>query len=257
MTGQTKDDKMNDVPMMTEDVILSVHIPKSAGITLYSMYKEAYGEHLVEDYPGRDAWNGVKRPAKVIHGHFELHQYLHSAPRPRVVTFVREPLARAISHFYYWENPPDYEPRDHPLYLKHFVHKRPDLHDFLLDPALANIMSSFLYPFSLPRHFYFVGVCEHFDDDVAQLRAMLGLPEQSQPRLNEGLVKPTPNVPSGVAQAFYSLHKLDKAFYDDVLAHRQWRIENPRWWKLGLCSDRLTVWLMTYRRSFRANPGLS
>jgi hypothetical protein len=44
MTGSTKDEKMYNVPMMTEDVILSVHIPKTAGITLYSMYKEAYYE---------------------------------------------------------------------------------------------------------------------------------------------------------------------------------------------------------------------
>jgi hypothetical protein len=246
---------MTNAKKTTEDVILSVHIPKAAGITLYNMYKEAYGEALVEEYPDRDPWKGVKLPAKAIHGHFELHQYLRSASRPRVVTFVREPLARAISHFYYWENAPEYEPRDHPLYDKHFVHKKPDLIDFLLEPQLANIMSSFLYPFCFPEHFYFVGVCEHFDDDVAQLRAMLGLPRRTQPRLNEGLVKPDPHVPQDVKDAFYNLHRLDKAFYDDVLAYRAWRINNPVWWKLGLRSARLAAWLMAHRQGLGTKSG--
>jgi hypothetical protein len=245
---------MHNVPLMAPNVILSVHIPKTAGITLYNMYKEAYDQALVEDYPDRDPWQGVKQPAKVIHGHFELHQYLHLAPSPRVVTFVREPLARAISHFYYWMHPPEYEPRDHPLYLKHFVHKKPDLHDFLLDPAMANMMSSFLYPFCLPELFYFVGVCEYFDEDVIQLREMLGLPKQTQPRLNEGLVKSTGLVPTDVKEAYYELCKFDKAFYDLTLAYRAWRVENALLWRFSRYAARLKIWLMSYRHNGGRNP---
>jgi len=240
---------MNDLPRMTEDVLLSVHIPKTAGITLYNMYKTAYAGAFVEDYPDRDPWKEVKYPAKVIHGHFELQRYLGLSRRPRVVTFVREPLARAISHFHYWETPPDYEPRNHPLYVKHFVEKEPSLHDFLLDEAMANIMSSFLYPFCIPGEFFFVGVCEYFDADVADLQSLLGLPIQQQPRLNAGQSRPRDVVAPEVAQAFYELNSHDKIFYDRALSFRSWRISNPLLWRLSQHIPSVRKWFSKYHRA--------
>lgn len=202
------------------DLILSVHIPKAAGITLGYMFEQDFGAKTVLDYPDRNPWETRHEDVKAIHGHFELAEYVNLVPHPRVVTFLREPLERAISHFFYWKHAPEHDPRTHPLYIEHFVDREPDLERFLLAPEMANIMSSFLAPFTNPEQFFFIGIVEDMDHEVALLRSMLGLPPQSQPRLNKRRSDEPVVVKDAVKQEFYDLHHLDHALYSRTLAFR-------------------------------------
>jgi hypothetical protein len=147
-----------------------------------------------------------------------LATYLDLAPNPRVVTFLREPLARAISHFFYWKYAPEHDPRTHPLYIQHFVDRPADLERFLLDPAMANIMSSFLAPFTRPEQFYFIGIVEAMDSDVALLRSMLGLPQRKQPRLNKRRGNEAVEIRDSVRDEFYEIHNLDRELYERTRA---------------------------------------
>ena len=218
-------DNLQHAHRIPDDVILSVHIPKAAGISLWQMFQHAFPEGLADVYPDRDPWRNIVDKVEVIHGHFDLQDYLSIAPAPRVITFLREPLSRAVSHFYFWLEPPtpNSPAIDHPLYVKHFVEQEPDLERFLLEPGMANLVSSFLKPFNRPEQFWFVGFQEHFAEDVRCLQRLLHLPEvplaihNKSERKSGARIEIAPHV----KERFYEIHNEDKRLYDAMLAFRE------------------------------------
>jgi hypothetical protein len=221
----TLPDNLQNMPHIPDDVILSVHIPKAAGISLWQMFQRAFPERLADVYPDRDPWRNIVDKVEVIHGHFDLHEYLPIARTPRVITFLREPLSRAVSHFYFWLEPPTPNSLaiDHPLYIKHFVEQEPDLERFLLEPGMANLVSSFLKPFDRPEQFWFVGFQEHFAEDVRCLQRLLHLPEVPLPMHNKGERKSRTKIEIAphIKEQFYEIHAEDKRLYDAMLAFRE------------------------------------
>jgi len=202
------------MPQLAFDIILSVHIPKTGGITLYNLLEQKFGKGLVSDYPDRQEMKGRTDPVEVIHGHFEIADYLQLAPHARIITFLREPLSRALSHYYYWLNPPSYVPKNDPVYVKYFVEQKPDIEKFLLARELCNICTSFLHPLDHPEQFWFIGFQETFADDIARLQQMLDMPVREQPILNPGRPRPRLDIPKNIIEEFYKLNWRDKAFYD-------------------------------------------
>ncbi len=209
---------MTKHPPLASDLLLSVHIPKTGGITLFNLLEQRFGKGLVSDYPDRKGLEGRTDLVEAIHGHFEISKYLELVPGARIVTFLREPLDRAISHFYYWLDPPAHVPKDDPVYLKYFVEKEPRLEEFLLARELSNICTSFLHPLDHPEQFWFVGFQETFAEDIARLQRMLGMRVRKQPILNPGKPRPKMNLPEDVIGRFYELNWRDKAFYDLMYA---------------------------------------
>lgn len=214
---------MTRQPIFADDLILSVHIPKAAGITLWDMLNKAFVNHIATYYPDRDPWAECTDPVKVIHGHFELRWYLDAVPNPRVIAFLREPLSRAISHFNYWCHPGEGDPLDHPLYKEYFQDQEPDLNRFLLAPEMGNIMTSFLLPFDRPEQFFFIGFQETFGDDIETLQRLLGIPYQPQPHRNSSKVSTSQNIRPEVRSAFYKIHAKDTDFYQRALKARRRR----------------------------------
>lgn len=214
---------MQTTSRISDDVILSVHIPKAAGISLWRMFKDTFPGSAADVYPDRNPWRNILNKVEVIHGHFDLQEYLSIARTPRVITFLREPLSRAISHFHFWLKPPNSSAIDHPLYVKYFVEQEPDLERFLLAPEMGNLVSSFLKPFDQPEQFWFVGFQEHFADDVRCLQRLLHLPETSLPVHNKGKREGRTKIEiaSHVKEKFYKIHAEDKGLYDSMLAFRE------------------------------------
>lgn len=103
--------------------LISVHVPKSAGMTILSCLTDYYGlDDLFLDY------GGAPRPARLdrayssqgwfvptarrcIHGFFNLRKYELLQPR-FLVTCLREPTQRLISQYWYWMH---YEGSENPL----------------------------------------------------------------------------------------------------------------------------------------------
>ncbi|MFQ5356641.1 MAG: hypothetical protein ACE5DY_09205, partial [Mariprofundaceae bacterium] len=202
------------LPLLAPDLILSVHIPKTGGITLFNLLEQRFGKGLLTDYPDRQEMEGRTDLVEAIHGHFEIADYLKQSPDARIITFLREPLDRALSHYYYWLTPPAHVPKNDPVYIKYFVEQKPDIEKFLMARELCNICTSFLYPLDHPEQFWFMGFQETFSEDIVRLQEMLSMPVKKQPILNPGRPRPKLDIPKNVIDEFYKLNWRDKAFYD-------------------------------------------
>jgi len=91
------------------DPVVFIHIPKTGGMTLYSMIRDIYkpselhkinpAMESIEKY--RHLSQDRKDKLKVIYGHmdYRIHELL--PPNSRYVTLMRNPVERVISHYHY------------------------------------------------------------------------------------------------------------------------------------------------------------
>jgi hypothetical protein len=110
-------------------------------------------------------------PRPYVYGHFIVAKYLkrswrgwHKRPGYKYVTFVRHPLARAISQYYYFQQ--SNTPTDR--VQQRLNVKQMTLTEFLLHPFFANTQSRFLYGLP-PEQFDFIGVVEHMTVSMQQM----------------------------------------------------------------------------------------
>jgi len=205
------------------DLLVSIHIPKTGGTTLGGVLKEKFGDGLFLDYPYLEGIRERKRPIDAVHVHFFLLKYFnlqHLVPNPRVFTFLREPLDRVLSNFFYWLNLPELQDSD--LYRKYFLDMKPDMETFLFAPEMTNICSKYLMPIDRPDHFWFVGFQKTFTEDIARLQKMFDMPIREQSFLNQQRKsKPSVEMPLKLIDRFYELNWQDKAFYDLMVSDRR------------------------------------
>jgi hypothetical protein len=166
-------------------MIVSVHLPKTAGSSFAKALEAHFGDRLLLDYGDlplhRPAWRrnwettaaGVRllrRPLSsvdCVHGHFLPAKYRWLGWRRRVqfVTWLREPVERLASHYHYWRR--SYDAGTSATLHRRVVEERWSFERFALGAELQNTYCQFLWTFPLSR-FAFVGITEHFDDDFRQ-----------------------------------------------------------------------------------------
>src|SRR6185437_16889602 len=99
---------------------------------------------------------------KVVHGHFNIRKYKGVSARWRV-TFLREPIDRALSHYFFWMKYPRHGHR---------------LHDYVLDnqlgflefarlPMIRRFYSAVFFDGVDMGHFSFIGFHERLEEDLA------------------------------------------------------------------------------------------
>jgi hypothetical protein len=169
-------------------MFISCHIPKTAGTSFAVALREAFGKRFywdrsaetivgnmfvenkvpMESVPAR--WMDRYKPPAVpgvscIHGHFPLRKYLSWAFNWKnvFVTWLREPLRRRISMYYFWKA---CYPCPTNKYLNRIFDENWDIEKFCSDPALDNDQSRFLARFPWHR-INFVGVTENYASDLA------------------------------------------------------------------------------------------
>lgn len=176
--------------------LISVHIPKTAGVSFRNLLKTVYGESAVLfDYADRlldpaalchtdrAAWERTQRdpliarleaePAlRVVHGHFAAAKYTARFPEARRIVWIREPVARLVSHYQYWRGLP---------HAGHGLHKRVleenlTLEEFAALEPMRDCMSRLFLDGAALEDFDFVGLQECFDEDLAAAAALFGWP---------------------------------------------------------------------------------
>lgn len=105
--------------------IISIHMPKAGGLTFRNHLEYIYGKkNVFHDYThcGRPDYKNAPPPpyildklrrtnkTTVVHGHFLMKRYAN-IPAAHFVCWMRDPIERLLSHYYYWLRAPD---PDHP-----------------------------------------------------------------------------------------------------------------------------------------------
>lgn len=168
-------------------MLISVHLPKTGGSSLLASIEGVYGPSLLRDNDDKPINTPpFKRKAEAIttcikntchdfeavhciHGHFMPLKYLSLKYRPlprwgrvQFVTWLRDPLERLASHYFYWLR--DYDPAISGALRRRVVEESWTLERFCLAPELRNFYCQFFWGFPL-HNFDFVGITEYYDAD--------------------------------------------------------------------------------------------
>ena len=197
-----------------DSVLFFLHVPKTAGTTLYTIIERQFGPEEIYPIIGPDlaasiaqfksADASAKRGIRLVRGHmpFGLHQFID---RPATyVTMLRDPIDRVVSDFYYVFQTPD-----HPLYeeitsggmdIATYFESRAALHEgndqtrllsgvesvnrrilegadtrrIAVEQAPVTHETLTIAQQNLATHFISVGISERFDESVLLLREAMG-----------------------------------------------------------------------------------
>lgn len=172
--------------------VVSVHIPKTAGTSFGESLALAFDKLVYYDYDdkpinqSRDvrmaraiAHSQLRhKPSHpVIHGHFLPRKYLYLA-QPKsafFVTWLREPIARLESNYRFWRDTPP--PAKIPPLRQRMLDEKWSFFDFATEPRFQNLYHQFFEGFDIEL-FDFIGLTEHYEDDLERCAQMLKLPLQ-------------------------------------------------------------------------------
>jgi len=232
-------------------VLISTHIPKTAGVSfkkalyqyfgqneVFTDYLEAYEHYgprrrhrlvlnratriLAREKIGKDP---LKKRKKCIHGHFMPFKYLplKDIEDTLFITWLRNPVDRVVSHYNYWKRVSSKE-----TYYKFTNHKKMQnekwsLEKFCLHPIMKNLCSEYLWGFPL-RCFDFIGVMEHYREDLKYFANTFLNCELPYEYCNE--TQNASSVNSKLIAKIKKYHSKDIDLYKRVLELRQRRVES-------------------------------
>ena len=224
-------------------MLISVHLPKTAGTSFERALRSHFGERLRLDYAskplhqgpaarrlqamGRALEHGLRGAdahTACIHGHFLplAYRWLRSPDRRTFVTWLRDPVERLASHYQHWQRV-DNPPATDVLHVR-MLEENWSFEQFALAPQLRNIYSQFLWGFPLTA-FTFVGISEHYAEDLAIfgrriLRSELPICEE---RRNPEAPQGPYDIDEALRRRIRSYHAADQALYERALALRERR----------------------------------
>jgi len=220
-------------------MIISLHLPKTAGTSFGSTLERHFGGGLLKDYgdlpintPVYERNKAALRASlsetdlsgvECIHGHFLPIKFLLLASKRRVtfVTWMRNPVDRVVSHYFFWKK--HYDPVTAPSLQRQVVEENWSLERFCLGLELKDLYWQFLWGFPL-EYFDFVGISEFYADDLAYFAAHY-LHAQTEPRkLNAGDEGERGyTVDASLRRKIESFHAIDVNLYQRALAKRHAR----------------------------------
>lgn len=225
--------------MRAPPVVVSLHLPKTAGTSFAETLRAAHGGGYQGDYADlplqHDAWRrrrdavcgGLALRGRLgadvscIHGHFLVLKYrIALGRRPaRYITWLRDPVQRLASHYAYWRR--DYDGGDPAQPLRNrMLREEWSFERFALGPEMRNAYRQYLWGFDVAR-FDFIGITEHYEADLERLARILGC----QAVVAAALVNPDCGeagyeIEPGLRQRIERHHAADLALYRRVAGAR-------------------------------------
>lgn len=188
---------------MNEKLIVSIHIPKTAGTTLAEVFSRTLHRRIIFDYDGYDnaceATNLIKDNSKfiedyfrVLHGHFYAEKYLSVFPEAFFISVLRHPVDRVISQYMHEYN----EDSEDAIYHSAIKEGRMDIIEFSEQPGIGDAMYCHLKGRDIDKYDLLL-LSEDFSRSLAVFSASIvdlklgshfGLPYKL-PKMNEGLAR--------------------------------------------------------------------
>jgi len=159
--------------------LISIHIAKTAGRSFYEILRNEYGDALDPRFkrrhyfPDRENTAGlihrIPDHIRVMHGHllYTDIREIHLALKPKIITWMRDPVERVISNYYFLMKQLREDPR-HPQARKIDY----TLLEYARD-SRKNKMSLYLEGTG-PEALFFIGFLDSFRQDLEELARMLG-----------------------------------------------------------------------------------
>lgn len=224
-------------------MIISVHIPKTAGTSFGLALKDKFGERLKPKYGDRlfnmpvfernksallaaiDNSEAIYENVDCIHGHFLPVQFLllNELEPLTFITWMRNPVERLISDYYHTLR--NFDEHSPPMQQR-IVHEKWSLEKYCLSEVFRNVYSQFFWGFPL-EIFDFIGITDYYSSDLMYFgRKFLGtelkLYHENTNNTNKG------NYPldKSLKREIESFHSRDMALYQKALQIRTERLIN-------------------------------
>ena len=216
--------------------LVSLHIPKTAGTSTRNMLKDHYGEENAIRFDINIVTKRIKienkvftksklpRNIKVIHGHFyyrDLLSLLELRDDVKYITWLRDPVQRVISNYYYLQKRLREELDEESKGLNILSKMQKTLIEYARSEISINRISKFLEGADLEK-FNFVGIMEYYNEDTLALSKYLGL---DNPEIYTHNITGSKNVvDNDIMQEITQLNSLDIEIYNQALEIRRKRI---------------------------------
>jgi hypothetical protein len=193
--------------------LISIHINKTAGRSFEEVLRQNYGDSVFKihthDGPkkirrGRSCSELKKEipdSAQVIHGHFKVKDILLFKKSTPIITWVRNPIDRVISNYFY---------------VQKFKDKKESILGYIEKETSRNRMSKILSGISLDELF-FIGIQENFKQDLEILGKKLNWNTFNIPYLNKTKYS---DIDKKTRSTIKELNKEDCILYNKVLELR-------------------------------------
>lgn len=221
-------------------MIISLHLPKTAGTSFHGSLRERFGSSLVSDYEdipinrtpfkrkslalingvtlAFDDFSGIE----CIHGHFLPVKYVALSFRKPLtfITWLRHPVERVISHYHFWKT--HLPPVLPPLHAR-MIREEWTLERFCLGTEMKDIYHKFLWGFPVEK-FSFIGITEYYQEDFTWFSKNYLGSETPALMLNKSVNSNLPYLSTVLRKAIETYHGKDIDLYHKALEMRRKRI---------------------------------
>ena len=164
--------------------LISVHLPKTAGTAFRHVLTDIYGmDGVLGDYPPdsiHDPEGTIGKQVRVIHGHFQPTKYQGYFPAAKRIVWLRHPLFRLISEYFFAKTIND---RNNLIHAK-LLNEKLSILEFAKIPQMRNFISKKMRGMALTE-FDFVGIQEFYQTDLNDLQQIMGW-QDFQPIMKNG-----------------------------------------------------------------------
>lgn len=175
-------------------MLISVHVPKTAGTSLRKSLEIAFGKRMLLSYnthPISDlmadrlarvscklnsiinGWKIVKC-YDAIHGHFKAHTFDSLPGKKRYSIILRNPVDRVISHYIYWTKHKAHAANERNEIWDYMIKNKLDVNDFAELRQMVDFYSIFLGRKRI-RDFDFVGLTEEYEVSLLLFEKIFGI----------------------------------------------------------------------------------
>jgi len=196
-------------------LIISLHIPKTAGTALATYLDYGTKRKILYDYddfiPKDDGFMHKYKPFldrfTVIHGHFHYSKYREVFPDAKYITCMRNPVDRTISNYFHVMR----EKNMNIFSYRRIVEDKLDIVGFAKLGNMRRAQSIYLEGRDV-EDYAFVGITEELDTSVEIMCRMFGIPRMT-PFEKNTRVNANPNKPQVSEEV---RHQIAEACYEDM-----------------------------------------